>query len=78
MLWHRQAIFESKGDMLSSSAECMIRSWEVWDTKSPADWSPTHKPTELSKIKLKLEICSEETNRKQLMMPYDHNVLMRR
>ena len=24
MLWHRQAIFESKGDMLSSSAECRI------------------------------------------------------
>ena len=25
MLWHRQAIFESKGDNLSSSAECRIR-----------------------------------------------------
>ena len=25
MLWHRQAIFESKGDRLSSSAECRIR-----------------------------------------------------
>ena len=25
MLWHRQAIFESKGDQLSSSAECRIR-----------------------------------------------------
>ena len=25
MLWHRQAIFESKGDKLSSSAECRIR-----------------------------------------------------
>ena len=25
MLWHRQAIFESKGDKLPSSAECMIR-----------------------------------------------------
>ena len=25
MLWHRQAIFESKGDELSSSAECRIR-----------------------------------------------------
>ena len=25
MLWHRQAIFESKGNMLSSSAECRIR-----------------------------------------------------
>ena len=25
MLWHRQAMFESKGDKLSSSAECRIR-----------------------------------------------------
>ena len=25
MLWHRQAIFESKGDKMSSSAECRIR-----------------------------------------------------
>ena len=25
MLWHRQAIFESKGDQLSTSAECRIR-----------------------------------------------------
>ena len=25
MLWHRQAIFESKGDKLPSSAECRIR-----------------------------------------------------
>ena len=25
MLWHRQAIFESKGDKLSSSAECIIQ-----------------------------------------------------
>ena len=24
MLWHRQAIFESNGDKLSSSAECRI------------------------------------------------------
>ena len=61
MLWHKQAIFKSKGDKLSSSAECWIRTqrvsgpespvfwevWEVWDTKSPADWMPTHKPTEL-------------------------------
>ena len=36
-LWHRQA----------------IRSWEVWDTKLPADWMSTHKPTELLRIKLK-------------------------
>ena len=85
MLWHRQAIFESKGDKLSSSAECRIRTqglrhifasrlnacWQTdWaiedqakkleldsplgfepirisDTKSPADWMPTDKPTDL-------------------------------
>ena len=52
MLWRRQAIFESIGDKFSSSAECRIRRWEVSDTKSPADWMPTHKPTELSRIKL--------------------------
>ena len=34
MFWHRQAIFESKGSKLSSSAECRFRSWEVWYTKS--------------------------------------------
>ena len=27
MLWHRQAIFKSKGDKLSSSAECRIWTW---------------------------------------------------
>ena len=52
MLWHRQAIFKSKGDKLSSSAECRIRTWKSQDTYSPADWMPTHKPTELSRIKL--------------------------
>ena len=53
MLWHRQAIFKSKGDKLSTSAECRVRTWKSQDTYSPADWMPTHKPTELSKIKLK-------------------------
>ena len=53
MLWHRQAIFESKGDKLSSSAECRIRTQRVSGTKSPADWMPADKPTELSRIKLK-------------------------
>ena len=28
MYWHRQAIFESKGDKLSSSAKCRIRTWK--------------------------------------------------
>ena len=52
MLWYRQAIFESKGDKLSSPAECRIRP-KVSDTNSPADWMPADKPTELSRIKLK-------------------------
>ena len=53
MLWHRQAIFESKGDKLSSSAECRIQTQRVSETQSPADWMPADKPTELSRIKLK-------------------------
>ena len=40
-----QPIFESKGDKLSFVAECRIRSCEVWETRSQADWMPTHKPT---------------------------------
>ena len=53
MLWQRKAIFESKGDKLSSSAESRIRTWKSQGTLSPADWMPTHKPTEPSRIKLK-------------------------
>ena len=53
MLWHRQAIFESKGDKLSSYAECKIRTQRVSETQSPADWMPADKLTELSRIKLK-------------------------
>ena len=52
MLWHRQAIFEQKGDKLSSSADSRIRSM-VSRTISPADWKPADKPTELSMTKLK-------------------------
>ena len=52
MFWHRQAIFESKGDKLSSSAECRIRTQRVSETQSSADWMPADKPTELSRIKL--------------------------
>ena len=52
MRWHRKAIFESKGDKLSSSAECRIRTQRLSGTESPADWMPADKPTELSRIKL--------------------------
>ena len=53
MLWHRQAVFESKGDKLSSSAECRIRTHQGLRHNSPADWMPADKPTELSRVKLK-------------------------
>ena len=51
---HRQDIFESKGDKLSSSVECRLRTLKVWDNKSQADSMHTHKPTEPSGIKLKI------------------------
>ena len=54
MLWHKQAIFELKGDKLSSSAECGIRAQRVTGIESPADWMPADKLTELSRIKLKI------------------------
>ena len=51
--------FESKGDKSSSYTECRIRNYlEFWDTNSPADWKHTHKPTEPSRIKQKLELNS--------------------
>ena len=31
MLWHRQAIFESNEDKLSSSAECRVRNQGIWN-----------------------------------------------
>ena len=62
ILWHRQAIFKSKGDKLSFSAECRIRT-RVFGTESPADWMPADNPTELSRIKLK--------NVNSIARPYD-------
>ena len=38
-----------------TSCLTLHRSWEVSDTNSPANWMPTHKPTELSRIKLKTQ-----------------------
>ena len=52
MLWHRQAIFESKGDKLFPLLNAGFEH-KVSDTYSPADWIPADKPTELSRIKLK-------------------------
>ena len=52
MLWHRQAIFKSKGDKLCSSVECRIGTRGP-KHKWPADWMLADKSTELSRIKLK-------------------------
>ena len=62
MLWHREAIFESKGDKLSSFVEYMIRTQGLRHLFA-IDWMPTDKPTELAKIKLK--------NLKLTAHPYD-------
>ena len=32
-----------KADKLSSSADCSFQTLDVWDTRLPADWMPTHK-----------------------------------
>ena len=52
MLWHRQAIFKSKGDKFVPLQNAGLEPG-VQDTKSPADWMLADKPTELSRIKLK-------------------------
>ena len=65
MHWHRQVIFESKGDKLSSSTECRIRT-RVFGTESPADWIPADELTELWRIKL-LKLNS-------IACPYDQRV----
>ena len=52
MLWHRQAIFKSKGDKLCFYVQCRIWTRSP-DTNQQADWMIADKPTELSRIKLK-------------------------
>ena len=47
------SVFPIERNQVSSSAECRIQSWEVSDTNAPADRMPTHKPTELLRIKVK-------------------------
>ena len=68
MLWHRQEIFESKGDKLSSSAESRIRTQRVSETYSLADRMSGDKPTELSRIKLK--------NLNSTACPYDQHAII--
>ena len=62
VLIHRQAIFESKKDRLSSSAECWIRTLEVWCTESPLDGMPTHN---------KLSYRGSSKNLDSIARPYD-------
>ena len=53
MLWHRQAIFESKGDKLSSSAEGRIRTHQGLRNQIASRLMLADEPMELSRIKLK-------------------------
>ena len=57
MLWHRQEISESKREKLLPLLNAGFEP-KVVDTYSQADWMPADKPTELSRIKLKLELDS--------------------
>ena len=73
MLWHRQAIFESKGDALASCLPLLKAGFEpkVSDTYSPADWMPADKPTELSRIKLKYLNSTARPYDQQAFSPLD-------
>ena len=74
MLWHRQAIFESKGDKLSSSAECRIRTQRVSETQSSADWMLDDKPIELKRIKLKILNSTARPYDQRAFSPLDPTV----
>ena len=53
MLWHRQRVFESKGDKLSSSAECRIRNRRLWNRISnrwQTDWAIEYQTKNLNSI----------------------------
>ena len=69
MLWHRQAIFESKRDKLFPLLNAGFEH-KVSDTYSPADWMPADKPTELSRIKVK--------NLNSKARPYDQQAFRQR
>ena len=76
MLWHRQAIFESKGDKISSCAESRIRTQRVSETYSPADWMPADKLTELSRIKLKNLNSTARVYDQQAFSPPDPTAIL--
>ena len=57
MLWHKQANFKSKGDKLSSSAECRIRTQGLWNRISSrlnarwqTDWAVKDQAKNLNSI----------------------------
>ena len=75
ILWHRQAIFESKGDTLSSSAEWRSPTQRVSETQSPSDWMPADKPTELSRIKLKNLNSTARPHDQQAFSPPDPSAI---
>ena len=52
MLWHRQAFSNGKKTSCLPLLRAGFEPIRVSDTKSPADWMPTDKPTELFRIKL--------------------------
>ena len=68
ILWHRQTIFESKGDKLSSDAECRIRTQGLKHlfTSRLNAW-----PTELSRIKLINLNSTARTYDQQAFSPLD-------
>ena len=78
VLWHRQAILESKGDNLSSSTVCRIRTPGLWNRIS-GTLNVRCKLTELSRIKLKrlnLGITSMLLGRHVLGMMFRYLVFM--
>ena len=66
MLWHRQAIFKSKGDKLCSSAEC--RNWT---------WGPRHQSASRLNGRWQTDWAIEDQakNLNSTARPYDHRAL---
>ena len=62
MLWYRQAIFQFERRQVVFLCWMQDSNIEIWDTKLPAKWMPTHKLTELSRIKQKLKRSFMEVN----------------
>ena len=76
MLWHRQAVFESKGDKLSSSAEYRI--WTtVFGTECPCretDWAIKDEAKKLELNSLSLWLNYQKKSVKDMMKNAIRNV----